>query len=144
MRAWFLAVVLGVIAIAPVLLVGYYYRGVGPSEKPIASVRFEDENPHKKMEPGAEFEVRACKVIDGFRFEMYLEGGKWIEAHLPVATKDEASQVVVEWLNKTTPPSPTVTLRRQVGNVWIVDFHLQVDGKRSSILDLLRAKGLLL
>lgn len=144
MRTWFLAIVLGVIAIAPVVLVSYYYRGGTPVEKPIASVQFEGDNPNRVLEPGAVFEVRACKVLDGYRFGMYLEGGKWIEAHLPTATKDEASQVVVELLNKATPPAPTVTLRRQVGHYWVVDFHLTVDGKRSSVLDLLREKGLLL
>lgn len=145
MRAWLLAIVLAVIAIAPVFLLTYYYdrRSPQPSEQEIASVQFEPEKVAKKLEPGAKFPVKACKVLDGYRFEMYLDGGKWIEAHLAAVAKEEASPVVVDWLNKTTPPPPTVTLLRQVGDHWVVDFELNVDGKRASLIDLLRARGLL-
>lgn len=144
MRAWFLAGILAVVALAPVFLLLYYYTKGNPQPGPtIADVQFEPETP-RKLEAGQELVVKACKVIDGYRFEMYLEGKKWMESQLAVAAKDEASAVVVELLTKTTPPPPTVTLLRQVGHVWIVDFHLNVDGKRVNLVDHLRSKGLLL
>ena len=136
---------LAVIALAPVAFLTYHYLGrPTPPDTAIASVQFESPRPPQNLEPGAKFDVKACKVLDGYRFEMYLEGNRWIEAHLAVATKEEASPIVVEWLNKTVPPPPTVTLLRQVGNHWIVEFHLTVDGKRANMVDLLRSKGLLL
>jgi hypothetical protein len=148
MKVWFLAILLALIALAPVFLLTYYnIRQTPPDQvqqQPIASIQFEVDKPPQQLEVGASFNVLACKVIDGYRFEMYLDGGKWIEAHLPVATKDGAVPVVVEWLNKTTSLPPTVTLRRQVGNYWIVDFQLNVDGKRVNLIDCLKAKGLLL
>lgn len=147
MRSWMLAVILAVIAIAPVAILMYHYScknaSSEPLEQPIAAVQFEAETP-KILEAGSKYDVKACKVLDGYRFELYLEDGKWIEAHLKVAAKDEAGAVVVEWMNKATPPPPCVTLLRHVGDHWIVEFELTVDGKRADMVDLLRAKGLLL
>lgn len=147
-KVWVLALTLGVVALAPVLFVAYYYGAPtkivqNQMSPPIADFKFETKTT-ETLEPGAEFDVLACKVIDGYRYEMYLEGDKWIVAHLTQATKDEASPVVVELLNKTTPPSPKVILRRQVADYWIVDFHLSVDGTQSKMTDVLKAKGLLL
>lgn len=144
MKGWLLAIFLGVIAIAPVFLVAYYYRSVRVQEGKVPSIEFQPERFDKKLEEGAEIEVRACKVLDGYRFQMYLEGGNWIEAHLPVATKQEAAQFVIDLLSKATPPAPTVKLKRKLNGCWIVDFHLTVDGKRSNLVDVLKAKGLLL
>jgi hypothetical protein len=138
-----LAILLAVVAIAPACLISYYYTKSTPVERPIASVDFEPERP-QKLEIGTKYEVKACKVLDGYRFEMYLEGGKWIEAHLRTATKDDATNVVVELLNKTTPPAPTVTLIRQTKHYWIVDMELTVEGKRVDLTELLRSKGLIL
>ncbi len=145
MKPWMLALVLAVIAIAPLGLLAYYYTRVSRDTAADQSiVQFETQRPPQKMEVGAEFPVRACKVLDGFRFEMFLEGGKSIEAHLTAAAKEEAAPVVVDMLNKAEQPPPVITLRRQVGNYWIVDFSLTVEGKRCNMVDLLRAKGLLL
>jgi len=138
-----LAILLAVIAIAPVCIVSYYYRKSTPTESPIAAVDFETEKV-QSLERGLKYDVKVCKVLDGYRFEMCLEGDKWIEAHLKVAAKDEASSVVVELLNKTSPPSPTVVLLRQTKHYWIVDMELTVEGKRVNLTELLRAKGLLL
>jgi hypothetical protein len=140
-----LAIVLSVIALAPVFLISYYYTGrtTVPVEQPIGAIQFEVERP-KMLEAGQTFNVRACRVLDGYRFELYLEGGKWIEAHLKVAAKDEASAIVLECFNKASPPSPTVTLLRQVGHYWIVDFHLTMENRRENLTDFLKAKGLLL
>jgi hypothetical protein len=142
-KAWLLAVVLAVIALAPVFIFAYYGVRKETPDPAIASFEFGTLRP-QELQVGASFEVRACRVLDGYRFEMYLEDGNWIEAHLPVATKEEASPVVVDWLKKTTPPAPTVTLRRQIASHWIVDLQLTVDGKRINIVDSLREKGLLL
>lgn len=142
MKSRILAVLLVVIAIAPAIILGYYYQSthVAMSDNPIASMEFSHT---QTLETGSEFDVKACKVLDGFRYDMYLEGGKWIEAHLAVATKDEANVIVVELLNATTSP-PTVRLLKQVGNYWIVDFYLTVDGKRANMVDVLQEKQLLL
>lgn len=143
MRGWILAAVLTVVAIAPVCFLAYYYMRDNPVEKPVASVEFEKEQA-PDMQVGAVIEVKAIKVIDGFRFDVFLDNGKWVEAHLPVAAKTEATEAVVELLRKATPPSPSVTLRRRVHNYWIVDLHLTIDDKRISVTEYLRDKGLLL
>ena len=143
MRTWLLAFVLVVMAIAPVAFLVYnYQKNTVLTERPIANIQFEPEIA-SKMEVGARHEVRACKVLDGYRYELFLENGKWIEGHLTVAAKDEASVFVVELLNRAAPPSPSVTLLRQVGNYWIVEFQLTVDNHRANMTDLLKAKGLL-
>lgn len=129
---------LGVIAIAPVCLMTYHYSTMAPVVRPTVQ-----RETNLKM--GSKYDVKACKVLDGDRFELFLEGDEWIEARLKVAAKDEARAVVVGWLNKTTPPSPSVTLLRCYSdNQWLVEFELTVDGKRESMIDLLRAAGLLL
>lgn len=145
MKSWILAVFLSLVAIAPIFYAIYYTR-TSPSMNPpvLTTVQFPGPKPNAELEAGAIFEVRACKVIDGYRFGMFLEGNRWIEAHLQVAVKDEAAPVVIEWLNKTTSPPPTVKLLRRAGNHWIVEFHLTKDEKRENVLTLLREKGLLL
>lgn len=140
MKPWITAILLAVVAIAPVLIFGYY-RSMQPVDKPIASVEFAKP---QALKAGSQINVKACKVIDGFRYDMYLDGGNWIEAHLAVATKDEANLFVVELLKTTTYPPPTVTLLKHVGNYWIVDFCLTVDGKRVNMVNVLQEKGLLL
>ena len=98
----------------------------------------------QQMESGAEFEVKACKVIDGYRFKMYIDGDKSLVAHLSQATKEEASRFVIEWLNQMGYPPPTIVLRRETTDFWIVDFYVTLDNKRYNLLDLLKANGLLL
>lgn len=147
MRSWIIAFVLGSIAIAPILFVVYDKSPLSqkaPDIPALATVEFKQKPKSYELEAGAEFEVRACKVIDGYRFGLFLEGDNWIEAHLPYATKEEASTSVVEWLNKAEPPPPTVVLRRNAGDHWIVDLYLTVDGQRRSVVDLLEEKDLLL
>ncbi len=155
-KVWSLALILGVIAIAPVFALAYYLSDftqpvpvvpVAPQEVPsepiVADFEFESEK-EKLFQPGAEFSVRSCKVVDGYRFQLYLDGGSQITGHLTSATKDEATQVVVELLNNITTPRPTVILRRKSGDNWIVDFYISVDGKRASLVEMLRKKELLL
>lgn len=146
MKTWVLAIVLALVAIAPILYLVYYGKNVtnnSDSSPVLTTVEFV-KPAEAKLEVGSVYEVRACKVIDGYRFAMFLEGNKWIEAHLPVATKDEATNVVIEWLNSTTSPVPTVKLLRKLGNYWIVEFQLTVNGKQEKITSLLKAKNLLL
>lgn len=146
MRRWVLPFFLAVLAIAPFLYVVYYGKDTtSEATSPVlTTVEFVREHNPAQLEVGAEFNVLACKVIDGYRFGMFLEGNKWIEAHLPVATKDEATPVVIEWLNNTTTPVPTVKLLRKTGSFWIVSFRLMVSGKQEEITTLLKANDLLL
>lgn len=146
MKSWLLAAVIGFIsaavAIAPFFV--FLYKGNNSKpEKAVAAIQFEPERMERKFEAGSEFTVRAIKVIDGYRFELYLEGNQWIEAHLPVAAKEEATAVVIDWFNKANPPAPTVILRRQVNSFWVVDLYLTVNGNRATVTEMLKAKGLL-
>jgi len=109
MKAWILAIVLAAIAIAPFMYLAYHVRNTqrrGPTS--VATIQFEPENRSMVLEPGAIFRVKACKVVDGYKFGLYLENEKWILAHLSVATKEEATTIVVDWLNNAAPPPPTV------------------------------------
>lgn len=142
MKSWILAVFLAIIAVAPV---GYFAYNSGKDSSPtIATIQFEERQSKLALEPGAVFGIRSVKVVDGYKFGLYLESDKWIEAHLSVATKEAAIPVVIDLLNGTTPPPPTVTLLRKVENYWIVEFHLTHNGQRANLVDVLRGKGLLL
>ena len=88
------------------------------------------------MEPGAEFKVSQCHVIDGYKFKMLLENGEWIIAHIPNATKADATQSVVDILKNSEIPS--VVLRRKLSGYWIVDFHLTIQGKHTTLRNQLR------
>lgn len=142
-KVWGTLILLVAIALAPLFVLAYYYRSQVVPPQVIASFKFESETT-RALEAGAKFDIKACRVLDGYRFEMYLDSGKWIQAQLTVAAKDEAAPVVVDLLNKTVPPAPTVTLLRQSGNIWIVDLHLTVGDRRVSLVDHLRSRGLLL
>lgn len=133
----FFVLVLVVAAIAPFAVMLYY-----KSDKPVS--KNEHKVCDKKLETGAVFQVRACKVLDDMSFEMFLENDKLIKARLSVATKDGAKPVVVDWLKKTTMPSPTVVLQELEGNYWIVDFQLQVNGNRCALSQLLREQNLVI
>lgn len=144
----FAATLLAMIAVAPIfyLLYSFYNRTtVGP----VADViQFEPINPVTVLEAGAVLSVRACSVFDGYKFSLYISGGKQINAHLPIATKEEAYPVVVDLLKKSggTPrtSTPSVTLLRNVGDYWIVDFYFTMDGNRVRLLDVLQDEDLLL
>jgi hypothetical protein len=110
-------------------LMTYHYSTMAPVVRPVT------QRP-SSLKSGGKYDVKACKVLDGHIFHMCLEGDEWIEAHLKVSAKDEARAVVVGWLNKATPPSPSVTLLRQTDSHWIVEFELTVEGKRESMVDL--------
>jgi len=147
MRNWILAFILAAVAIAPI---GYlvYHNTLNQAE-PVQQdnypmVQFETQK-MATMELGTKHNVLACKVVDGYRFLMFLENEEHIEAHLPVAVKSEASDVVIELLNNATVPPPTVELLRKVDNrFWIVKLTLTVDGKRHDMVELLRGQGLIL
>lgn len=143
MKSWILSLFLAVIAVAPVGYFAYNLRSDGISPT-IATIQFEEQQRLWKLEPGAAFVIRSVKVVDGYRFGLYLENDKWIEAHLSVATKEEAIPVVIDLLNGTVPPPPTVTLLRKVENYWIVEIHLTHDGQRASLVNVLRGEELLL
>ena len=145
MKSWTIALVLAFVAIAPIFYIVYHYGDVKPQEpSSIATVEFQTRPQVLKLETGVTLDVLACKVVDGYKFGLYVEGNKWITAHLSVATKEEAIPLVIDWLNATEPPPPTVTLLRKVGDYWIVDFHITHEGQRVSMVNLLRSKGLLL
>lgn len=149
MRTWILAIVLGAVAIAPFLYLGYYMREIRTPRQPqrasLAIVEFQPQSKPTSLEVGATFEIRAVNVYDGYRFVLNLEGVASVEAHLVTATRDDAIPVVIELLNSVTPPPPTATLLRSVdGEYWIVDIQVTKDGKRGSLVDYLRNKDLLL
>lgn len=144
MKTWILAIILSVVAIAPTAYIVYYgYEDEVKNEQAVLTTVEFVKPPTSELKVGDTFEVRACKVIDGYRFGLFLEGNKQIEAHLSTATKDEATEVVIEWLNNTTTPVPTVKLLRKTGSFWIVDFRLTVNGKTERVIELLKAKNLL-
>ena len=134
---------LAVLAVAPV---GYFAYNSRPEKSPtaLATIQFEEQQRKLLLEPGAVFGIKSVKVIDGYKFGLYLENNKWVEAHLSVATKEKAIPVVIDLLNGTTPPPPTATLLRKVGNYWIVELRLTQNGQRVKLVDVLRSKGLLL
>lgn len=145
MKSWIIALVLAVVAIAPIFYIVYYYDGTKPQEpSSIATVEFQTRPQVLKLETGVTLDVLSCKVVDGYKYILHLEGNKWITAHLSVATKEEAIPLVIDLLNTTEPPPPTVTLLRNVGDYWIVDFHITHEGERVSMVNLLRSKALLL
>ena len=146
MRSWIVALVLAIVAIAPIAYVIYTFRTTEQQESSssIATVEFERRPQVLNLEPGITMNVLSCKVIDGYKFVLYLENNKRIVGHLPVATREEAIPLVIEWLNTSTPPPPTVTLLRKVEDYWIVDFHLTHESERMRMVNLLRSKGLLL
>ena len=146
MKSWIIAIVLATIAIAPFLYLAYHKMGVVQriSRPSVATIQFEAEEKSMSLEPGAIFSVRSCKVVDGYKFGLYLENDKWIVAHLSVATKDEATSFVIDLLNKSTSTPPIVTLLRSVEDYWIVEFTVTKDGQTKNLVDLLRVEELLL
>lgn len=145
MKSWIIAIVLATIAIAPFLYLAYHKLGVAQRifRPSVATIQFEVER-STALEPGAIFSVRSCKVVDGYKFGLYLENNKWIVAHLSVATKDEATSFVIDLLNKSTATPPTVTLLRLVEDYWIVEFAVTKDRQTKNLVDLLRFEELLL
>lgn len=146
---YWLCLLLAATALAPLVYI-VYNNSVGPGPvpelnmaQPIASIEFSTTQP-KELAEGSELEVKACRVIDGYRFVMTLEGDNAITAHLANATTEAATGSVVEILNESASKPPSVVLLRRVGDYWIVDFLITVDGERSSLTDILSAKGLLL
>jgi hypothetical protein len=144
MKSWILAILLAIVAIAPAGYLVYNRPQATSVEPPVLTTVEFVKPPQPELEVGLIYEVRACKVIDGYRFGMFLEGDKWIEAHLTSATKNEVTQVVIDWLNNTKAPVPTVKLLRKTSNHWIVDFRLTIGEKQESVTALLKAKSLLL
>jgi hypothetical protein len=146
-KTWILAVILGAVAIAPFLYLAYHMldaRAPKQGRTSLAVVEFQPKIKPTAIEVGATFTVMSVSIHDGYRFSLNLEGAD-VEAHLPVATKEEAIPVVIDLLNSTTPPPPTVTLLRHVdGEYWIVDIQLTKDGERENLGDYLRSKDLLL
>lgn len=143
MKKTALAIVLGIMAVAPVAYFTYVYTNF--EEKGIIQgVAIVDymSREYKAMEPGSEFRIRSCHIVDGYKFAILLENGEWIHAHLTVATKPEATQVVIDTLKKSHVP--TVILRRKLDDYWIVNFHLTLDGKDIMLRNLLEERELIL
>jgi len=143
MSKWVLAIVLSIVAVVPVAYFAYLY--VNFEEKAtIQGVAVIDymSREQKAMEPGSEFRIRSCHVLDGYKFAVLLENGEWINAHLPVATNQEATKMVVDLLKQSQAPS--VVLRRKLDDYWIVNFHLTLDGKEIMLRDLLNEHGMIL
>lgn len=129
-----------VVALAPI---GYYSynRTMDTTDRDGVVIRFGTQTP-RAMEPGAEFNVLACKVIDGHIFQVLLDNNTSTQVRLITATKDEATPAVIEALQTAT--SPSVVLRRKVGGCWIVDFHVTIQGRRTALLEWLSERKLIL
>lgn len=139
-KKWLPCVLIVLFSLAPMVYFVYNNSSRGESQYP--TVQFVSQQP-KQMVPGTEFHVQACRIIDGYIFEVILEGHRnWTEVHLKKVTIDEATPVVVEALK--TSISPTVVLRRKVGDVWIVDFNVTFRDRRTTLLDWLEEKKLTL
>lgn len=121
-----LAILLSVLAIAPIAMLAYNYR-------------------HQKslFQAGQELELKSCRILDGYQFKLFFESGE-LTGHLPVATKEEATLVVLESFDNAMYPPPTVELIRDAGDHWVVDINLTLEEKRTSLTDLLRDQNLLL
>jgi len=148
MKTWILAIVLAAVAIAPILYLAYHNMdpsGIVVERKPtVALIEFQPQRP-ETLEVGGTYMVLACEVVDGYRFSLNLDGFNWIDAQLPVAAKEEATSYVVDLLNSAEAPPPSVTLLRQLDDdQWIVNIAITKEGQRRSLVDLLRAKELLL
>lgn len=125
------------IAIAPVVYI-YYRAELLPNYIPFNALP-----KSSGLEAGNQYNVLSVKVLDGYRFQLRLDGDNWVECHLVTASKEEATSFVEDLLTKTGA-SPIVDLRRKVDNFWIVDLYLIKDGKGESLLGLLKTSNLLL
>lgn len=90
---------------------------------------------------GETYEVRACKVVGGNRFEVYLDDG-WIEARTAGVPLDGAAEAARDMLSDAVPPPPTVRVIRREKFWWLVDLELTLPGGRESMADALRRLGL--
>lgn len=148
MKYWILAIFLAIVAIAPIGYLTYDKidvfsdsNVVGNDSEHDYTIEFEPQRV-TSMDPGSEHIVLACRVVDGYKFDMYLLNEEHIEAHLTVATKSGSKQFVENLLKKTTSPPPVVTLLRDTGDHWIVDFEFMVEGEKTNLLTLLKKQGL--
>lgn len=109
--------------------------------KEYTTIQFIDDKP-REMVPGSQFSVLSCKVYDGMSLNVTLDTRQSIDIKLKSFTKEEAGSEIVNVLK--TAGSPTVILRRKIDNYWIVDFNLTIDGKKTTLLEWLSSKNLLL
>jgi len=142
-NAFYIMIVL--LALVPLGVLVYTQNMPAPRQlvPPVATIDY-SKPIDAKMESGAEFQVKAVRVKDGFRYDLLLENDEWIEAHLARATKEEATPFVVELMKEATNPS--VILHRKIDNFWIVDMILEhkdfASEARFSLGKLLGEKGL--
>lgn len=144
MRNWILAAVIACAVLAPVAY-WLYSRAdvkVQSESEDIAVIEFEPRNPVVVLEPGMELRVKCAKVLDGYIYDLCLENNEWIRTQLTTATKDEATDFVIQVLRGKAPVSPSIVLRRKVGDYWIVDLFLTIEGRKIDIRNLLREKSL--
>jgi len=138
-KNWLIMLFLIVVGSVPAAYWYFFKRESTVDNFPV--IRFVSEEP-KQMVPMAEFRVFACKVLDGGVFVVTLENQQTIEVRLKMIAKQEAYQEVAEVLKSAG--SPTVVLLRKIGDYWVVDFNLTLQGKRTTMIEWLSSKGLLL
>ena len=105
--------IFGVITIGPTIWL-LYSKNNESFDPEIGSIRF-DAPQNSGLKVGSELQVITAKVLDGHRFELRLSNGDWIIGHLTCISKEEASTIVVDVLNKVSTV-PTVVLKRQIGS----------------------------
>jgi hypothetical protein len=146
-------VLLAIVAVVPMVYLAYNSLLGSPAQAVVkqqqeqsprqAEAIIEYLVPNKVMEPGSEFAIKTCRVLDGYNYTLQIENGSWIEVALPVIAKPEAAAVVVEVMKAQTSP-PSVLLLGKLGSTWIVDINIVAGQKRTRLRDLLKEKELLL
>lgn len=126
-------------------VVGYFVfknKDILPSiGRDYTTIQFVAEKP-REMVVGAEFLVLSCRVYDGMTFNVSLENRQNCEIKLKSFIKEEATKEIIDILK--TASNPSVILRRKIDNYWIVDFNLTIQGKRTTLIEWLGSKNLLL
>lgn len=140
-KLW-LVILVALVAIAPVLY--FWYNSVSTTNQfanNLPEVRWNAGGP-KLMNVGEEMKVGALQIVDGHIFYALLEDNQWHELRLTHATKNEAITFVIDFFK--TAEQPTVILRRNLGDVWYVDFNVTSNGQKTTLLDWLAEKKLTL
>ena len=139
MKKWLLIAFSALVFAAGVVVWQYW-----PVEEQPATLAVIDLVPAtpKQMLPGEEFGVKSCRPIDAWAFILLLENDVWIECRLKVITVPEAVNETLQLLRNST--QPTAVLRRKIGNYWVIDLYVTVDGQRVDVVEWLQKRKLVL
>lgn len=85
--------------------------------------------------------VQRIRVISGHEFDVTLRDGRRIHGRLPVDTPLEATKEVVKLINSSTDPE--VVLLNRENELWLIEIHLTVNGKKIRLVDWLSQNNLI-